>query len=106
VRGNADRLVQVVLNLVVNARQALAGVEGARIEVESRASDDQVELEVRDNGPGIPEAVLERVFDPFFTTRGPDQGTGSGSQSRSTSRASTAARSRRARRPGRARASC
>jgi signal transduction histidine kinase len=78
VRGNADRLVQVVLNLVVNARQALAHTSGARIEVETRASADELSVEVRDNGPGIPETVLDRVFDPFFTTRGPDEGTGLG----------------------------
>jgi signal transduction histidine kinase len=78
VRGNADRLVQVVLNLVVNARQALAQTSGARIEIETREIGDELALEVRDNGPGIPESVLDRVFDPFFTTRGPDEGTGLG----------------------------
>jgi signal transduction histidine kinase len=78
VRGNGDRLVQVVLNLVVNARQALANTAGARIEIETRTDANEVLLEVRDNGPGIPEAVLDRVFDPFFTTRGPDEGTGLG----------------------------
>jgi signal transduction histidine kinase len=78
VRGNADRLVQVVLNLVVNARQALADRPGARIQIRTCAIGSDVELEVRDNGPGIPEAVLDRVFDPFFTTRGPDEGTGLG----------------------------
>jgi two-component system C4-dicarboxylate transport sensor histidine kinase DctB len=78
VRGNADRLVQVVLNLVVNARQALAGTPDARIEIETHASASEALLEVRDNGPGIPESVLDRVFDPFFTTRGPDEGTGLG----------------------------
>jgi signal transduction histidine kinase len=77
-RGNADRLVQVVLNLVVNARQALVDVAGARIEIETGAREHEVWLEVRDNGPGIPEAALDRVFDPFFTTRGPDEGTGLG----------------------------
>jgi two-component system, NtrC family, sensor histidine kinase HupT/HoxJ len=78
VTGNADRLVQVVLNLVVNAHQALEGQAGARIEIETGASDHEVWLEVRDNGPGIPDAALDRVFDPFFTTRGPDEGTGLG----------------------------
>ena len=78
VRGNADRLVQVVLNLVVNARQALADTPAARIEIETSAGANEALLEVRDNGPGIPESVLDRVFDPFFTTRGPDEGTGLG----------------------------
>ena len=78
VRGNADRLVQIVLNLVVNARQALEGRAGAHIQLATRARGGDVELEVRDNGPGVPEAVLDRVFDPFFTTRGPDEGTGLG----------------------------
>jgi two-component system sensor histidine kinase HupT/HoxJ len=78
VRGNADRLAQVVLNLLVNARQALGRTAGARIHVATRASEAEVELEVRDNGPGIAEDVLDRVFDPFFTTRAPDEGTGLG----------------------------
>jgi len=78
VRGNADRLVQVVLNLLVNARQALADTPAARIAIATRVDADEALLEVRDNGPGIPEAVLDRVFDPFFTTRGPDEGTGLG----------------------------
>ncbi len=78
VRGNGDRLVQVVLNLLVNARQALVDTPGARIQLETRVGTREVELEVRDNGPGMPESVMERVFDPFFTTRGPDEGTGLG----------------------------
>jgi signal transduction histidine kinase len=78
VRGNADRLVQVVLNLLVNARQALADTPDAQIEIETRTEANEALLEVRDNGPGIPEAVVDRVFDPFFTTRGPDEGTGLG----------------------------
>jgi two-component system C4-dicarboxylate transport sensor histidine kinase DctB len=68
--------VQVVLNLLVNARQALGDRPGACIQLETRAGAREVELEVRDNGPGIPEAVMDRVFDPFFTTR--DEGTGLG----------------------------
>jgi len=78
VRGNADRLVQVVLNLLVNARQALAQTLAPHIQIETHASADEVWLEVRDNGPGIPDDAIDRVFDPFFTTRGPDQGTGLG----------------------------
>ena len=78
VSGSAERLVQAVLHLLVNARQALAATPGATIRVETRQRGGEVELAVSDNGPGIPEAVRHRVFDPFFTTRGPDAGTGLG----------------------------
>jgi signal transduction histidine kinase len=78
VLGNADRLVQVVLNLLVNARQALADVEAPCLSIETRAAGGLVELHVRDNGRGIPDSLRHRIFDPFFTTRGPDEGTGLG----------------------------
>jgi signal transduction histidine kinase len=78
VLGNADRLVQVVLNLLVNARHALRDVSEPRISIATRADAGFVELVVRDNGPGIPDGLRDRVFDPFFTTRGPDEGTGLG----------------------------
>lgn len=76
--GNADRLVQVVLNLLVNARQALAEVPAPRLSIETREVDGFAELHVRDNGRGIPDSLRHRIFDPFFTTRGPDEGTGLG----------------------------
>lgn len=78
VLGNADRLVQVVLNLLVNARQALADVEAPCLSIETCEVDGFAELHVRDNGCGIPESQRHRIFDPFFTTRGPDEGTGLG----------------------------
>jgi signal transduction histidine kinase len=78
VRGNADKLMQVLVNLLMNARQALSERPSARIEVMLRRSGDEVEVSVRDNGPGIPAEVRDRIFDPFFTTRGPDEGTGLG----------------------------
>jgi len=78
VHGNADRLLQLVLNLLVNARQSLAATSDARIDVALRCEEGEVELVVADNGPGIPEALRHRVFDPFFTTRNPDEGSGLG----------------------------
>jgi two-component system cell cycle sensor histidine kinase/response regulator CckA len=76
----ADRsqIEQVVMNLVVNARDALG--EGGRVEVRSRADDQFVVLEVADNGPGIPKQLRERVFEPYFTTKeqSADRGTGLG----------------------------
>jgi PAS domain S-box-containing protein len=91
VLGDATQLEQVVLNLVVNARQALEEAmddpahpmhraEGRRPELRVRTSFDgeHVVLEVADNGPGISEHDRSRIWDPFWTTRGDDGGTGLG----------------------------
>jgi len=78
VQGSAQRLSQVFVNLLVNARQALSDRETAEIWVESRVEGGFVHVEIRDNGPGIPEELRPRVFDPFFTTKGPEEGTGLG----------------------------
>ncbi|WP_242337013.1 ATP-binding protein [Anaeromyxobacter sp. SG66] len=81
VHGNAARLGQVFLNLLVNAAQAIA--EGApernEIRVVTRTRPDgRVAVEVRDTGCGIAAEHLPRVFDPFFTTKPPGVGTGLG----------------------------
>jgi PAS domain S-box-containing protein len=78
VYGSASRLEQVFLNLLVNAKHALAERPAGRIEVATRLVGDVVEVSVRDDGPGIPEALRHRIFDPFFTTKGPERGTGLG----------------------------
>ena len=76
----ADRsqIEQVVMNLVVNARDALG--DSGRIVVQSRADDEFVVLEVSDDGTGIPSELRERVFEPYFTTKdaSADRGTGLG----------------------------
>ena len=78
VLGSAERLGQVVLNLLINAKQAAGGTEGGRIRIETRTDGGFVEVQVHDDGPGVPVAHRERIFDPFFTTKGPDEGTGLG----------------------------
>jgi PAS domain S-box-containing protein len=78
VEGSPHRLGQAILNLLVNARQALEGFPEARIEVRTRREGDEVVTHVRDNGPGIAEEIREQIFDPFFTTKSPHQGTGLG----------------------------
>ncbi|OAN54645.1 hypothetical protein A6A04_12025 [Paramagnetospirillum marisnigri] len=72
---------QVLVNLIVNAAQAIAehpGTEPGRIVVRTRAMDDLVELSIRDNGPGIAPEHLKHIFEMFFTTKAPGQGTGQG----------------------------
>jgi PAS domain S-box-containing protein len=78
VSGNAIRLNQVVMNIVVNAAQAMEG--GGRIHLTSRvrAHRDIAEITITDSGPGIAEVLLEKIFDPFFTTKATGEGTGLG----------------------------
>lgn len=78
--GDSARLVQVVLNLVVNAMQALPARPAAanRIWVHTADMGDVVIVEVADNGPGVPEGDRERIFEPFQTTKLPGEGSGLG----------------------------
>lgn len=73
-----DQLVQVLLNLLLNAKQVLKDRRDATIVASTSAVDGQVEIRIADNGPGIPEPIRSRIFDPFFTTRPPNEGTGLG----------------------------
>lgn len=73
---NAQEIKQVVLNLLTNALDSLDEDGAVRIELASR--DGMAELSVADNGCGMEPAVLDRVFEPFFTRRRAGQGTGLG----------------------------
>ncbi len=78
VRG--ARIAQCVLNLVVNAAQAIpdGDPQDHRIEVRTYRRGDRVRLEVTDTGPGVPDANKRKIFEPFFTTRETTGGTGLG----------------------------
>ncbi|HSC87231.1 MAG TPA: ATP-binding protein, partial [Polyangiaceae bacterium] len=69
-----NQLRQALFNLLRNAREALS--DGGRVVVKVTRRDDTVSIEVEDDGPGVPESVIERLFDPFFTTK--EHGTGLG----------------------------
>lgn len=81
--GDATQLHQVLLNLCVNARDAMP--EGGTLTLEAASEESEhpdgrlyVILRVADTGSGIDPHMMERIFDPFFTTKGPDKGTGLG----------------------------
>lgn len=73
-----DEFNQVLLNLVVNARDAMPRGGKLRLTVQTDTSARQVRLIVQDSGTGIPPETLARVFEPFFTTKGEERGTGLG----------------------------
>jgi len=74
---DAMRLQRALQNLVFNAAQALGGKLGGRVDVRAWVADSILYLSVRDNGPGIPEAIRDRLFEPFVTF-GKSGGTGLG----------------------------
>jgi len=79
--ADPHQLQQIVLNLVINAEQAMLGANGRGTLILRSWQDldrDAVMLEVSDNGPGVPDDVQPKIFDPFFTTKAVGQGTGLG----------------------------
>lgn len=77
-RANPNQIQQVLLNLLINARQAMPNGGQVIVSVGYDEASKMVELSVRDNGSGIPEDQLRRIFDPYFSTKkGPDE-TGKG----------------------------
>ena len=76
IMGDEEKLGQVFLNLIQNAIQAVSGTGEIVLETRFPATDDMLEVNIIDDGPGIPKDYREKVFDPFFTTK--DGGTGLG----------------------------
>jgi signal transduction histidine kinase len=77
VNGNANQIEQVLLNLMMNAGDAMDGI-GGRITVTTDSDGGQALIRVADTGPGIPPEVQKRIFEPFFTTKPVGKGTGLG----------------------------
>jgi histidine kinase len=79
-RGNINALEQVIMNLIVNARQALEEHRqfNKKLWIKSGARFNRLFIEVGDNACGIPDELGLNIFDPFYTTKAPGKGTGLG----------------------------
>jgi C4-dicarboxylate-specific signal transduction histidine kinase len=78
VLGNPIQLEQVFINLLTNARDALAEAPERKIRIASRLEEGDIQIVLADSGAGIPEGIQSRIFDPFFTTKEVGAGTGLG----------------------------
>ena len=78
--GLENEFIQVIMNIFSNAIDAFdeIDVKNKVIFIESHDSADYTELRIKDNAGGIPEDIIKKVFDPYFTTKGEDKGTGIG----------------------------
>jgi signal transduction histidine kinase len=78
--GYPNEYSQALLNIIVNARDALVDhrTEDARILIQSFAEGDKTVVTITDNAGGIADDIIDRLFEPYFTTKGPDKGTGIG----------------------------
>jgi signal transduction histidine kinase len=78
ISGNSNQIQQVLMNIIINAQQAMEGKPGV-ITVETLQPDpDHVEIRISDDGPGMPKEVQAKIFEPFFTTKSAGKGTGLG----------------------------
>ncbi len=76
--GNSQKLEQVLINLLINAGQAMPDDRRGLVRVKTRAENSTLSIEVSDNGKGMTEETLKHIFEPFFTTRRAKGGTGLG----------------------------
>ena len=76
--ADADQLHQVIVNLIVNAQQALEGLPDRTIRLRGGATADDLWLEIEDSGPGVPADLAPRIFEPFYTSKPQGIGTGLG----------------------------
>ena len=76
ISGNAERLSQALMAILLNAADSLGG--HGQVTIVSRLDGSWVVVEIRDDGPGIPAEILPKIFEPFYTTKGPTRGTGLG----------------------------
>ena len=75
---NAGHINQVFMNILTNAAQAIKGEGTVSVSAEFIAATNSVRVQIEDDGPGIPPDVMEKITDPFFTTKEVGEGTGLG----------------------------
>jgi signal transduction histidine kinase len=78
IRLDANLLKQILLNIIMNALQAMEQSGGKLMIETTTAGSDKICFIIADNGPGIPDDVIDRIFDRYFTTKKPGEGTGLG----------------------------
>jgi len=78
VNGNANQLIQVMMNIMINAQQAMDGEPGTITITSSSLNSSVVEVRIADTGPGLPADIREKIFEPFYTTKKAGEGTGLG----------------------------
>jgi len=78
VRANGNQIQQVLLNLFINARQAMPKGGQVLLRLEHDSENEMVDIVVRDSGQGIPPEKLPRIFEPFFSTKSGPDATGKG----------------------------
>lgn len=78
IRLDANILKQILLNIIMNALQAMEDAGGKLLIETTNDGPDRICLIIADNGPGIPDETLDRIFDRYFTTKKPGEGTGLG----------------------------
>jgi PAS domain S-box-containing protein len=79
IRGSSQQLEQVVINLLMNALEALTSTDsGVMVSTSYDSSTHEIIVEIKDEGTGIPENMLDRIMEPFFTTKHETGGTGLG----------------------------
>lgn len=74
--GNANQIQQVLMNLFINAKNAMP--EGGKLFLKAESTEQKIKIHVVDTGKGIPPENLDKIFEPFFTTNPSGKGTGLG----------------------------